>query len=78
MTIPVSIRRMNAKGAVVVTDDASGCFDILIGALDDARRIRISLRDGWVEVATDMRLEVKPIAGNAIRVRSEDGSPLSL
>lgn len=53
--------------------DITDCFDIQIGTSAKSTSLNISVRDGWVQVHVEGRLDVQPIATNAIRFRPEDG-----
>ena len=74
MTTPIHIRKLDERGRPVAYHTATGCFDILIGEIDDSCRVRIFIRDGWITVQSNSQLEIHPDAANTIRVR-ELGAP---
>ncbi len=51
--------------------DLTGCFDLVIG--DGLSKVVIKVRDSGIDVrASELSLEVRPLAPNLIRVRATD------
>lgn len=72
MTERVKITARKLPGSEGQDIDLTDCFDIQIGR-GGAQQVRLTVRDGWVEVRVDGALHVQPVAANSIRFRPEHG-----